>query len=97
MARRHTAAIAERDDYASRRLVVVAALDVVGFSTIVEANEDNALARVYHRFLVWDMTTTSRSVRWVEKTLDPIIGKSLVLYTWKPSAARKETRVFAAA
>ncbi|MEA2802373.1 MAG: hypothetical protein QOE49_2468 [Rhodospirillaceae bacterium] len=44
MARRHTAAIAERDDYASRRLVVVAALDVVGFSTIVEANEDNALA-----------------------------------------------------
>ena len=60
-------------------------------------NEDNALARVYHQFLVWDMTTTSRSVRWVEKTLDPIIGKSLVLYTWKPSAARKETRVFAAA
>jgi adenylate cyclase len=44
MARRHTAAIAENDDYASRRLVVVAALDVVGFSTIVEANEDNALA-----------------------------------------------------
>jgi adenylate cyclase len=44
MARRHTAAIADRDDYTSRRLVVVAALDVVGFSTIVEANEDNALA-----------------------------------------------------
>ena len=43
MARRHTAAIADHD-HASRRLVVVAALDVVGFSTIVEANEDNALA-----------------------------------------------------
>ena len=44
MARRHTAAIAESDDYASRRLVVVAAFDVVGFSTIVEANEEDALA-----------------------------------------------------
>ncbi|MCU1462581.1 MAG: rebM [Acidimicrobiales bacterium] len=60
-------------------------------------NDANALARLYHRFLVWDMTTTSRPVRWLEKTLDPIIGKSLVLYTWKPSAARKETRAFAAA
>ena len=44
MARRHTAALADHDHYASRRLVVVAAFDVVGFSTIVEANEDNALA-----------------------------------------------------
>ena len=44
MARRHTAAIADDDHYASRRLVVVAAFDVVGFSTLVEADEDNALA-----------------------------------------------------
>ena len=44
MARRHTAALADHDHYASRRLVVVAAFDVVGFSTIVEANEDSALA-----------------------------------------------------
>jgi adenylate cyclase len=43
MARRHLAAIADKD-YGSRRLVVVAAFDVVGFSAIVEADEDNALA-----------------------------------------------------
>jgi adenylate cyclase len=43
MARRHTAAVADHD-YASRRLVVVAAFDVVGFSAIVEANEEDALA-----------------------------------------------------
>ena len=43
MARRHLAALAD-EDYGSRRLVVVAAFDVVGFSTIVEADEDNALA-----------------------------------------------------
>ena len=43
MARRDLAAIADKD-YGSRRLVVVAAFDVVGFSAIVEADEDNALA-----------------------------------------------------
>ena len=40
MARRHTAALADNDDYASRRLVVVAAFDVVNFSAIVEADEE---------------------------------------------------------
>ena len=43
MARRHLAAFAD-EDYGIRRLVVVAAFDVVGFSTIVEADEENALA-----------------------------------------------------
>src|ERR1700727_808285 len=43
MARRHLAALAD-EDYGIRRLVVVAAFDVVGFSTIVEADEENALA-----------------------------------------------------
>src|ERR1700730_11157339 len=42
MAPRHVAAIADKD-YASRRLVVVAAFDVVGFSALVEADEDNVL------------------------------------------------------
>lgn len=41
MARRQLAVVA---DHATRRLVVVAAFDVVGFSTIVEADEDNAIA-----------------------------------------------------
>jgi adenylate cyclase len=43
MARRHQSAIADKD-YGSRRLVVVAAFDVVGFSTLVEAEEDSVLA-----------------------------------------------------
>jgi adenylate cyclase len=43
MARRHVAAIADKD-YASRRLVVVAAFDVVNFSALVEANEERVLA-----------------------------------------------------
>ena len=44
MARRHTAATCRPRHYASRRLVVVAAFDVVGFSALVEADEDNVLA-----------------------------------------------------
>ena len=44
MARRHGAAAAADSDYASRRLVVVAAFDVVDFSALVEADEENVLA-----------------------------------------------------
>lgn len=43
MNRRLHAEAADRD-YGTRRFVVVAAFDVVGFSTLVEADEDNVLA-----------------------------------------------------
>jgi len=43
MAPRHVAAIADKD-HVKRRLVVVAAFDVVGFSALVEADEDKTLA-----------------------------------------------------
>src|SRR5260370_4036474 len=42
MARRLLANSADKN-FAARRLVVVAAFDVVGFSALVEADEDNAL------------------------------------------------------
>ena len=51
-------------------------------------NDDAPLARVYHRFLVWDLTTGARPVRLIERGLDPLIGKSLVVYTVKPEAGR---------
>ncbi|MEA2817239.1 MAG: hypothetical protein QOI93_4940 [Rhodospirillaceae bacterium] len=93
MARRHMAAIAENDDYASRRLVVVAAFDVVGFSTIVEANEDNALA-------AW---------RALRREIDPLIARGggrifkslgdglLVEFTSPVEATRSALEVQAAA
>ncbi len=40
--------------------------------------------RQYHRFLVWDITTGSPAVRRVEGALNPVIGKSLVVYAEKP-------------
>jgi SAM-dependent methyltransferase len=36
--------------------------------------------RQYHRFLVWDIVCRPRAVRLTERALDPLIGKSLVVY-----------------
>ena len=43
--------------------------------------------RHYHRFLVWDLAARPRAVRLLERALDPVLGKSLVLYADKPVAA----------
>lgn len=59
MARRHVAAALADNDYGNRRLVVVAAFDVVGFSTVVEADEDAALA-------AW---------RLLRREIDPLIAR----------------------
>lgn len=48
--------------------------------------DDALLPRLYHRFLVWDLTTNRRPLRLLEKALDPVLGKSVVLYLEKPAA-----------
>jgi SAM-dependent methyltransferase len=45
---------------------------------------DNAAVRAYHRLLVWDLTKRPWVTRTAEKVLDPVIGKSLVVYADKP-------------
>jgi SAM-dependent methyltransferase len=50
-------------------------------------NDAHPLARLYHRFLVWDMTRATPPVRLLERTLNPVIGKSLVVYASKPAQA----------
>ncbi len=47
-------------------------------------NDDHRLVRAYHRLLVWDITEAPRTTRWTERVLDPVLGKSLVLYATKP-------------
>lgn len=47
-------------------------------------NEKNVLVRQYHRFLVWDIMKKPRLTRWLDRLLNPIIGKSLVEYVVKP-------------
>ena len=46
--------------------------------------EDFPLVRLYHDFLTWDMMKKPRITRLIEKLLNPILGKSTVLYFWKP-------------
>lgn len=40
--------------------------------------------RLYHRFLTWDMMAKPKPVRFLERLLDPVMGKSLVVYLRKP-------------
>ena len=47
-------------------------------------NDDNPLVKGFHRLLVWDIVERPWPTRWAEKVLDPLIGKSLVLYCRKP-------------
>jgi hypothetical protein len=43
------------------------------------------LVAAYHRFLVWDIVHHPRWTRVLEAALNPLIGKSLVLYLEKPT------------
>ena len=36
--------------------------------------------RLWHRLLVWDLMSAPRLTRWLERCLDPVLGKSVVLY-----------------
>ncbi len=49
-------------------------------------NDDHPLARAYHRLLVWEIMKQPRVLRWAGRALDPMIGKSLVLYFRRPAA-----------
>jgi len=45
---------------------------------------ENSLTRGYHSVLVWDLTRRPWLTQTAERLLNPIIGKSLVLYLRKP-------------
>ncbi len=48
--------------------------------------EDATVARLYHRFLVYDLMRRPRWTRSLERTLDPVLGKSIVLYARRPQS-----------
>ena len=51
------------------------------------ANDSHRLVRAYHRFLVWDITRRPLLTRAADAALNPLLGKSLILY-----AAKSERR-----
>jgi ubiquinone/menaquinone biosynthesis C-methylase UbiE len=46
--------------------------------------DDHPLAAAYHRMLVWDIMKRPLVTRAAERALNPVIGKSLVVYAVKP-------------
>lgn len=51
-------------------------------------NDDNPLVKAIHQVLVWDIMKRPLATRLAEKALNPLIGKSLVLYFEKPDEGR---------
>jgi SAM-dependent methyltransferase len=47
--------------------------------------EDHPVVRAYHRFLVWDITSAPFITRTADRLLNPLLGKSLVVYLEKPA------------
>ncbi|MEV4256743.1 methyltransferase domain-containing protein [Spirillospora sp. NPDC049652] len=52
-------------------------------------NDANPLAKAYHQVLVWDIMKRPLATRLAEKALNPLIGKSVVVYVTKPAQPSK--------
>ncbi|HEX6395295.1 MAG TPA: class I SAM-dependent methyltransferase [Acidimicrobiales bacterium] len=48
-------------------------------------DDTHPLVRAYHRLLVWDITAATPLTRVPDAVLNPLLGKSLVIYVRKPS------------
>lgn len=48
-------------------------------------DDDHPLVRAYHRFLVWNITAHTPLTRVPEAVLNPVLGKSTVVYLRKPA------------
>ena len=51
--------------------------------------DDALLPSLYHRFLAWEMVSRPAWSRLLERGLNPVLGKSLVLYMAKPDGIRQ--------
>ena len=50
-------------------------------------NDDHPLVKRYHDLLVWEITDQPKVLQWAGKILDPLIGKSTIVYAEKTTAA----------
>ena len=53
-------------------------------------NDGHPLAKAYHQVLVWDIMKRPLATRLAERVLNPVIGKSVVVYFTKPTASVTE-------
>jgi SAM-dependent methyltransferase len=55
-------------------------------------DDDHPLASAYHKLLVWDIMRKPAVTQAADRALNPLIGKSLVVYATKPAAAAASPR-----
>jgi SAM-dependent methyltransferase len=55
-------------------------------------DDDHPLARAYHRLLVWQIMKNPAVMRLADRALNPLIGKSVVIYAVKPVPVRGDDR-----
>ncbi|WP_395695561.1 class I SAM-dependent methyltransferase [Nocardioides sp.] len=55
-------------------------------SAVGVSNDEHFLARTYHKLLVWEIMKQPRVLQLASRVIDPVIGKSMVLYFRKPDA-----------
>ncbi|MCC6224891.1 MAG: class I SAM-dependent methyltransferase [Microthrixaceae bacterium] len=53
-------------------------------------NDHHPLVKAYHQVLVWDIAKAPFLTRFTERVLNPVLGKSVVVYSTKPRRTRKE-------
>ena len=51
-------------------------------------HDDHPLAKAYHKLLVWEIMKNPLALQLAGKVLDPMLGKSMVLYFTKPEPAQ---------
>jgi len=59
-------------------------------------DDDHPLASAYHKVLVWDIMRKPAVTQLTDRALNPLIGKSLVVYATKPATATARPRPAAA-
>ncbi len=52
-------------------------------------DDDHRLASAYHKLLVWDIMRKPAVTQLADRALNPLIGKSLVVYATKPVLAAR--------
>jgi hypothetical protein len=55
------------------------------------SNDRHPAVAAYHRLLAWDIVKAPKLTRYADRVLNPLMGKSLVVYLHKPPAAVRQS------
>jgi len=61
------------------------------------SNDVHPLVKAYHRLLVWDIAKAPALTRTTERLLNPVLGKSVVVYSRKPVTGTRSSELHARA